>query len=133
FWKCEAGVGWFDMRDIGAVLEPEEPLPHRSEDQEHFDVASSKSRDLDDCPRSLTQGGNHELNRSSGASKFSDCRNVTLVRSKEHHDTKIVSSGDGRSFYVPVPCLGKFSIKYESATFYKSAYYKSASLGRFSR
>jgi hypothetical protein len=82
------------MRDLGAVLEHEEPSPHRSEDQEQresaaghdLDVASSKSRDLDACPRSLTQGGNHELNRSSGAIKFSDCRNLTLVRSKEHRD-----------------------------------------------
>jgi hypothetical protein len=26
--------GWFDMRDIGAVLDHEEPLPHCSGDQE---------------------------------------------------------------------------------------------------
>ena len=64
---------------------------------------------------------------------FRIAENLTLVRSKGHHNTKIVSSGDGRSFYVAVPYLGKFSRKYESATFYKSAYYKSASLGRFSR
>ena len=30
-----------------------------------LDVASSKWRDLDNGPRSLTQGGNHEPNRSS--------------------------------------------------------------------
>jgi hypothetical protein len=66
------------MRDLGAVLEHQEPLPHRSEDQAQreiaagyeLDVAFSKSRDLDDWSRSLTQGSNHELNRSSGASKF---------------------------------------------------------------
>jgi hypothetical protein len=28
-----AWIGKFDMRDLGAVLEHEEPLPHRSEDQ----------------------------------------------------------------------------------------------------
>jgi hypothetical protein len=26
FWKCEACGGWFDMRDLGAVLDHEEPL-----------------------------------------------------------------------------------------------------------
>jgi hypothetical protein len=25
--------GWFDMRDLGAVLDHEEPLPHPSSDQ----------------------------------------------------------------------------------------------------
>jgi len=29
-----AQIGKFDVRDLGAVLEHEEPLPHRSEDQE---------------------------------------------------------------------------------------------------
>jgi hypothetical protein len=33
FWKCEACGGWFDMRDLGAVLEHEEPLPHPACDQ----------------------------------------------------------------------------------------------------
>jgi hypothetical protein len=33
FWNGEACFGWFDMRDC-AVLEHEEPLPHRSEGQE---------------------------------------------------------------------------------------------------
>jgi hypothetical protein len=28
FHKCEACGGWFDMRDLGAVLDHEEPLPH---------------------------------------------------------------------------------------------------------
>jgi len=32
--KRRPGSGKFDMRDLGAVLEHEEPLPHRSEDQE---------------------------------------------------------------------------------------------------
>jgi hypothetical protein len=32
FWKCDA-CGWFDMRDLGAVLEHEEPLPHPACDQ----------------------------------------------------------------------------------------------------
>jgi hypothetical protein len=27
FWKCEACGGWFDMRDLGAVLDHEGPLP----------------------------------------------------------------------------------------------------------
>jgi hypothetical protein len=27
FWKCELCGGYFDMRDLGAVLEHEEPLP----------------------------------------------------------------------------------------------------------
>jgi hypothetical protein len=29
FWKCEACGGYFDMRDLGAVFDHEEPLPHR--------------------------------------------------------------------------------------------------------
>jgi len=28
FRKCEACGGWFDMRDLGAVLDHEERLPH---------------------------------------------------------------------------------------------------------
>jgi hypothetical protein len=28
FWKWEACGGWYDMRDLGAVLDHEEPLPH---------------------------------------------------------------------------------------------------------
>jgi hypothetical protein len=31
--KCEACGGWFDMRDLGAVLDHEEPLPHPACDQ----------------------------------------------------------------------------------------------------
>jgi hypothetical protein len=34
FWKCEACGGQFDMRDLGAVLDHEEPLPHPACDQE---------------------------------------------------------------------------------------------------
>jgi hypothetical protein len=34
FWKCEACGGWFDMRDLGSVLDHEEPLPHPACDQE---------------------------------------------------------------------------------------------------
>jgi hypothetical protein len=34
FFKCEPCGGFFDMRDLGAVLDHEEPLPHCSEDQE---------------------------------------------------------------------------------------------------
>jgi hypothetical protein len=33
FWKCETCGGWFDMRDLGAVLDHEEPLPHPSGDK----------------------------------------------------------------------------------------------------
>jgi hypothetical protein len=33
FWKCEACGDWFDMRDLGAVLDYEEPLPHPPSDQ----------------------------------------------------------------------------------------------------
>jgi hypothetical protein len=33
FWKCEACGGWFDMRDLRAVLDHEEPLPHPASDQ----------------------------------------------------------------------------------------------------
>ena len=33
FFKCEACGGWFGMRDLGAVLDHEEPLPHPVEDQ----------------------------------------------------------------------------------------------------
>jgi hypothetical protein len=33
FHKCEACGGWFDMRDLGAVLDHEEPLPHPASDQ----------------------------------------------------------------------------------------------------
>jgi hypothetical protein len=33
FWKCEACGGYFDMRDLGAVLEHEEPLPHPASDR----------------------------------------------------------------------------------------------------
>jgi hypothetical protein len=33
FWKCEACGGWFDMRDLCAVLDHEEPLPHPACDQ----------------------------------------------------------------------------------------------------
>ena len=32
FYKCEACRGWFDMRDLGAVLD-QEPLPHPASDQ----------------------------------------------------------------------------------------------------
>jgi hypothetical protein len=27
FWKCKSCGGYFDMRDLGAVLDHEEPLP----------------------------------------------------------------------------------------------------------
>jgi hypothetical protein len=34
FFKCdEACGGWIDMRDLGAVLDHEEPLPHPVSDQ----------------------------------------------------------------------------------------------------
>jgi hypothetical protein len=33
FHKCEACGGWIDMRDLGAVLDHEEPLPHPTCDQ----------------------------------------------------------------------------------------------------
>ena len=33
FWKCEACGGYFDMRDLGAVLDHEGPLPHPVGDQ----------------------------------------------------------------------------------------------------
>jgi hypothetical protein len=33
FWKCEACGSYFDMRDLGAVLEHEEPLPHPAGDR----------------------------------------------------------------------------------------------------
>jgi hypothetical protein len=33
YFKCEACGGWFDMRDLGAVLDHEEPLPHPACDQ----------------------------------------------------------------------------------------------------
>jgi hypothetical protein len=33
FWKCEACGSWFDMRDLGAVLDHERPLPHPACDQ----------------------------------------------------------------------------------------------------
>jgi hypothetical protein len=33
FWKCELCGGYFDMRDLGAVLDHEEPLPHPVQDQ----------------------------------------------------------------------------------------------------
>jgi hypothetical protein len=34
FFKCdEACGGWFDMRDLGAVFDHEEPLPHPACDQ----------------------------------------------------------------------------------------------------
>jgi hypothetical protein len=33
FWKCEACGGYFGMRDLGAVLEHEEPLPHPAGDR----------------------------------------------------------------------------------------------------
>jgi hypothetical protein len=33
FFKCEAFGGWFDMRDLGAVLDHEGSLPHPVEDQ----------------------------------------------------------------------------------------------------
>jgi hypothetical protein len=32
-WKCEACGGWIDMRDLGAVLDHEGPLPHPACDQ----------------------------------------------------------------------------------------------------
>jgi hypothetical protein len=77
------------MRDLGDVfcriaarIRSREKVPAGHD----LDVASSKSRDLDDCPRSLTKEATMNLTGGSGASKFSDCRNLTLVRSKEHHD-----------------------------------------------
>jgi hypothetical protein len=34
--NCEQACGgWFDMRDLGAVLDDEEPLPHPTCDQAH--------------------------------------------------------------------------------------------------
>ena len=33
FWKCEACGGYFDIRDLGAVLEHDEPLPHPAGDR----------------------------------------------------------------------------------------------------
>ena len=33
FWKRELCGGYFDLRDLGAVLEHEEPLPHPVCDQ----------------------------------------------------------------------------------------------------
>jgi hypothetical protein len=30
---CENDLGWFDMRNLGAVLEHDEPLPHPACDQ----------------------------------------------------------------------------------------------------
>jgi hypothetical protein len=33
FWKCEPSGGGFDMRDLGAVLDHKEPLPHPTCDQ----------------------------------------------------------------------------------------------------
>jgi hypothetical protein len=33
FFKCEACGGFFDMRDLGAVLDHEGSLPHPVEDQ----------------------------------------------------------------------------------------------------
>jgi hypothetical protein len=33
FFKFEMCGDWFDMRDLGAVLEHEEPLPHPACDQ----------------------------------------------------------------------------------------------------
>jgi hypothetical protein len=33
FWKCEACGGYFDMFDLGAVLDHEGPVPHPAEDQ----------------------------------------------------------------------------------------------------
>jgi hypothetical protein len=30
---CENDLGWFDMRDLGTVLDHEEPLPHPACDQ----------------------------------------------------------------------------------------------------
>jgi hypothetical protein len=32
-FNCSSHEGWFDMRDLGAVLDHEEPLPHPVEDQ----------------------------------------------------------------------------------------------------
>jgi hypothetical protein len=31
--KCEMCGGWFDMRDLGAVLDHKKPLPHPASDQ----------------------------------------------------------------------------------------------------
>jgi hypothetical protein len=33
YWRCEACGGRFDMRDYGAVLDHEGPLPHPACDQ----------------------------------------------------------------------------------------------------
>jgi hypothetical protein len=33
FWKCEQCGGYFDIRDLGAVLEHDEPLPHPAGDR----------------------------------------------------------------------------------------------------
>jgi hypothetical protein len=33
YYKCEACGGWFDMRDLGSVLDHEEPLPHPTSDR----------------------------------------------------------------------------------------------------
>jgi hypothetical protein len=31
--NSDASEGWFDMRDLGAVLDHEDPLPHPASDQ----------------------------------------------------------------------------------------------------
>jgi hypothetical protein len=43
FFKCEACGGWFDMRDLGAVLDHEEPLPNLRKIK-HSSVAGSSAQ-----------------------------------------------------------------------------------------
>jgi hypothetical protein len=33
YYKCEACGGWFDMRDLGSVLDHEEPPSHPASDR----------------------------------------------------------------------------------------------------
>lgn len=35
YYHCKLCSGWVDMRDLGAVLSHEGPMPHPAEDQAH--------------------------------------------------------------------------------------------------
>jgi hypothetical protein len=53
FWKCELCSGYFDMRDLGAMLEHEEPVPHPVEEA----LGTASWREIDDRQSAQPFGG----------------------------------------------------------------------------
>ena len=67
FFKCEACGGWFDMRDLGAVLDHEEPLPHPVENQAQ--LHSDKGREASPVLRFILVGSVGAVDRRLSAGR----------------------------------------------------------------